>query len=72
MIDLLPALSKSTVLTGYENRILRERNIAAMKSELARKTIEAIAERNGNLAEITSRLNSAKGLASHTGQISLN
>jgi len=43
-----------------------------MKSELARKTMEAIAERNSNLAEITSRLNSAKDLASHSGQISLN
>jgi hypothetical protein len=71
MIDLLPALSKSTVLTGYENRILHERNIAAMKSDLARKTMEAIAERNSNLAEITSRLSSAKNLAQFNGRSKL-
>jgi len=58
------------VLTGYEILILREPNIATLKSELDRKAMDAIAERNCNLAGITYRLNSAKSLVRHNYQIS--
>ena len=61
------------VLTGYEILILREPNIATLKSELDRKAmVVAIAGRNCNLAGITYRLNSAKSLVRHNYQISMN
>ena len=62
----------NTVLARYENLILRDLDIAAMKSELDRKTRDAITERNCNLASINDPLNSAKGLARHNYQISMN
>ena len=72
MIDLLPALSKSTILTGFENQILRERQIAILKSEIARKTMEAMIERDGNLGEISSRLSAAKASANSLSRMLVN